>query len=291
MTAKPTDPGILRKIPIFDSLSDKELQRILQAPENVIEEHGMKETIVKESEIGDCMYVILDGEVEVLIRGMGGGGRELPITRLRAGDFFGEQALASTDRTGRRNATVKTVFGATLFKIDKKYVQLTLKSDIEETEDVTVPRPRSSTQDQEIRKLVEDMRLFQALKESELSSIGTWTEIEEAGPGDFVLKESEKGNCLYVVLEGNVEIFTLDDNGKVIILAVHGPGTYFGEQALLPGSSGERTAYARSQDAARLLKVPKAYFRLILKRDSELAEELQKVGKNQKEQRNKIQKH
>ncbi len=186
---------------------------------------------------------------------------------------------------------VKTVFGATLFRIDKKYVQLTLKSDVEETEDVTVPRPRSSTQDQDIRKLVEDMRLFQALKESELSSIGTWTEVEKVGPGDFVLKESEKGNCLYVVIEGNVEIFTLDDNGKVIILAVHGPGSYFGEQALLPGSSGERTAYARSQDAARLLKVPKAYFRLILKRDSELAKELQKAGKNQKEQRDKVQKH
>lgn len=289
MTAQLQDPGILRKIPIFDSLSDEQLRQILQAPENRIEEHGMKETIVKESEIGDCMYIILEGEVEVSIRGFGGSGRDLPITRLRAGDFFGEQALTNTDRTGRRNATVKTVFGAKLFRIDKKYVQLGLQKEPGPSEDVTVPH--TSPQDKKIRKMVEDMRLFQSLKESELQSIGTWTEVEKVGPGDFVLKESDKGDCLYVVMEGQVEIFTLDEDGKLVILAVHGPGNYFGEQALLPGSSGERTAYARSQDEAKLLKIPKAYFRLILKRDSELAEALQNIGKNQKSQRDKILKH
>ncbi|MEJ2761596.1 MAG: hypothetical protein P8126_08695, partial [Gammaproteobacteria bacterium] len=54
------DPSILRKIPLFSSLSNQELQQILKAPENGIEEYGMKKTIDKESEIGDCMYVVLD---------------------------------------------------------------------------------------------------------------------------------------------------------------------------------------------------------------------------------------
>lgn len=298
MTSEQIDIGILRKIPVFDSLSDTELRRILQAPENRIEEHGMKETIIKEAEIGDCMYVILDGEVEVSIRGMGGSGRDLPITRLRAGDFFGEQALTSLDRTGRRNATVKTVFGATLFRIDKKYVQLGVKSDVDEsgaTEDVTdsrtMPPIKRKQKNTEIRNLVQNMRLFQSLKESELASINIWTEVETVGPGDFVLKEAEKGDSLFVVLEGQVEIFTLDEHGKIVILAVRGPGEYFGEQALLPGSSGQRNAYARSQNNAKVLKVPKAYFRLILKRDSELAQKLQKIGQAQKSQRAKLHKH
>jgi CRP-like cAMP-binding protein len=143
----------------------------------------------------------------------------------------------------------------------------------------------------ELRKLVENMRLFQSLKESELSSINVWTDVERIGPGEFVLKEAEKGDCLYVVLEGKVEIFTLDEHGKVVILAVRGPGEYFGEQALLPGSSGQRSAYARSRDQARVLKVPKAYFRLILKRDSKLAQQLMKIGQAQKSQRAKLHKH
>lgn len=289
MTAELHDPGLLRKIPLFDSLSDEQLRQILQAPENGIEEHGMRETIVKESETGECMYIILEGEVEVSIRGFGGSGRELPITRLRAGDFFGEQALIANDKTGRRNATVKTVFGAKLFRIDKKYVQLGLKKDTSGTEDITVPN--ASSQSIKIRETVEKMRLFQSLRESELQSIGTWTDVETIGPGDFILKESEKADCLYVVLKGRVEVFTLDEDGKVIILAAYGPGDYFGEQALLPGSSGERTAYARSHEEAQLLKIPKAYFKLILKRDSELAEALQKVGQAQQKQRETIQKH
>lgn len=289
------DTSLLRKIPLFRSLSNQELVQILRAPENGIEEYGMKKTIVKESEIGDCMYVVLDGAVEVFIRGTGGHGRELPIATLRAGDFFGEQAIASRDRTGRRNATVRSLHNATVFRIDKKYVKLGVKTDVRDSEATTVPHPhppsRSSSRETGIRKLIQNMRLFKSLKPNELSNIGTWTEVKNVGPGDFVVKESEKADCLYVVLEGKVEIFTIDDNGKVVILAIHEPGTYFGEQALLPGSDGKRTAYARSQSSAKLIRIPKAYFRLILNRDTELAEALQKVGKQQKEQRDKLHKH
>lgn len=289
MNDQSIDPGILRKIPIFSALSERDILRILQAPENGIEEFGMKETIVKESEVGDCMYVILDGAVEVFIRGTGGRGRELPIATLRAGDFFGEQAIISSGRTQRRNATVRSLHSARVFRIDKKYVNVSVKSDVRGSEEITVPHP--TNRDMEVRRLIKGMRLFKSLKDNELTSIGTWTEIKSSGPGDFVVKESEKADCLYVVLSGKVEIFTIDDEGKVIILAIQEPGTYFGEQALLPGSDGKRTAYARSQDKAKLLRIPKAYFRLILNRDSELADALQKIGSKQKNVRDKIHRH
>lgn len=285
MTQPLTDIGILRKIPIFSSLSDTELEKILKAPENSIIDYGMKETIIKESEIGDCMYVVLDGSVEVSMRGLG---REISIATLRAGDFFGEQALTIMDATGRRNATVRSLHKATLFRIDKKYVQLTLHSDAVGSEDLTVPN--STNQEQEVRELLQGMRLFESLREGELNSINTWTEVSTVGPGDFVIKETEKGNCLYVVLEGTVEIFTLDENGKVTVLACHQRGGYFGEMSLLPGSDGVRTAYARSNGKARLIRIPKAYFRLILNRDSALLDSLSKAGEIQKKQRDEIQK-
>ena len=276
---------MLRKIPVFNSLSEVDLKQILKAPENGIAEYGAKETIMKESEIGDCMYVILDGAVEVIMRG--GMGRDITVATLRTGDFFGEQALTIMDATGRRNATVKSLHKTKLFKIDKKYVRVTLK-DVAETEDLTVPR--NPSQELEMKKLIKGMRLFESLKESELNSIGTWTEVCTVGPGDFVIKESEKANCMYVVLDGSVEIFTLDDDGKVTVLACHERGGYFGEQALLPGSPGVRTAYARSNGKARLIRIPKAYFRLVLTRDSSLAESLGKIGKAQQQQREQLHK-
>ena len=198
------------------------------------------------------------------------------------------QRLAENTTTGRRSATVRCQVPAKLFRIDKKYVKVGVKRDRLGSEDQTITR--MSAKDKEVRDLVKSMRLFQSLTEPELSNIGSWTEVIKVGPGDFVIKETEKGDCMYVVLEGDVEIFTLDDDGKINLLATHKKGNYFGEQALMPGSSGVRTAYARANGLARLVKVPKEYFRLILNRDSDVARALLQTGLHQKKQRDTLHK-
>ena len=176
-----------------------------------------------------------------------------------------------------------------VLKIDKKHVLLALHGEVEESEDVTVPVMRP--EDREVRELIEGLRLFQSLTEKELSTIGSWARVVKVGPGDFVIKETEKGDCMYVVLEGDVEIFTFDEDDKIVMLATLSRGNHFGEQALMPGSSGERNAYARTRDIARLIQIPKAYFRLVLNRDSDLIESLIKAGSKQKDEITKIHKH
>lgn len=289
MSAKGIDPQTLKKIPIFSSLSDEELQAIIDAPENGIEQYKSKEIIVREMEVAQCMYVVLEGTVEVTLKGMDNFGREVVIATLKPGDFFGEQALADDSTvTARRKASVRCHIPAKVFRIDKKYVEIALHGEADESEDPTVTRtPKPNA---EVRDLISKMRLFASLTPNELDNIGSWTEVIKVGPGDFVLKESEKGDCMYVVLDGNVEIFTLDDDGKVVILATHGRGSYFGEQALLPGSDGTRTAYARANGVARLIKVPKEYFRLVLNRDSAVAQALMKISQAQRKQREQIHK-
>ncbi|MCZ6803068.1 MAG: cyclic nucleotide-binding domain-containing protein [Proteobacteria bacterium] len=71
MTENSINPNQLNKIPIFDSLSDAELKEIINSPDNGYEEYDMKQGIIREEEIGDCMYVVLEGTVEVSIRGGG----------------------------------------------------------------------------------------------------------------------------------------------------------------------------------------------------------------------------
>lgn len=289
MTEQQIDRAILRDISIFHSLTDAELDQILRSEDNRIEEYEAKRNIIREAEVGTCMYVILEGAVEVYIRGGGGAiGRDITLATLRKGDFFGDQSL-DTDSTGRRNASVRALYPTKVLRIDKKHVLLALHGDVEASEDITVPVMRP--EDREVRDLIEGLRLFQSLTEKELSSIGVWTKVISVGPGDFVIKETEKGDCLYIVLEGTVEIFTFDDDGKMVMLASLARGNHFGEQALMPGSSGERNAYARTKDVARLIQIPKAYFRLILNRDSDLAETLAKAGNRQKDEITKIHKN
>ncbi len=310
---------LLKNTPIFRSLQDDILQKILEAPENRIEEYAPRDVIIRESEIGDCMYIILEGSVEILIKAEGSN-REISIATLRTGDFFGERSLLPGS-TGRRNASVKVLYPAKVFKIDKKYVLLSVKRDsfkLEEDEEITAinkaamsrPKPAQPKPAQPkpavgkkapaaapaatrapapqplppnpVRDLITMIPLFRSLNRSELLSIDEWTEVINVPPGNFVLKEAQKGDAMYVILSGTIEIFTTDSDGNVVILAKLKKGDYFGEQALMPDSKGTRNAYARTNEQSSLIQIPKQYFRLLLKRDSTLAKILKAKHVQQK---------
>lgn len=270
----------LRGIPLFQSLSDAELTAILESPANGIESYQSKALIVRESEIGNCMYAIIEGTVEVTLRGETGG-REVVIATLHTGDFFGEQALLPGG-TGRRNASVRALYPSKLFRIDKQFVLLSVNRNKRGSEDDTPVPLLDEPEDKEIKELLHSMRFFRSLAPEEINAFRNWTEILDVGPGEFVIKEDEPGEHLFVVLDGAVEIFTIDKEGKILILAELKRGNYFGEQALLPGSEGKRTAFVRTEKRGRLIKIPKSYFRLILNRDSKLADALTAIGEKQK---------
>ena len=307
---------LLKNTPVFRSLSEPLLLSILKAPENRIEDYPPKQLIIRESEIGDCMYIILEGAVEVLIRAESSG-REIAIATLKAGDFFGERSLLPGS-TGRRNATVRSVHQAKVFRIDKKYVLLSVKRDdfhLDDDEEVTmlnfntqkpvqkaappatpqaaprpVPPPLPPLPPDEVRDTLMKLRLFKCLNRDEWLTIHDWTEVIIVGPGEFIIKESQVGQAMYVILEGEVEIFTLDHDGKIVILATLENGDYFGEQALMPDGKGKRNAFARSDKTSRLIKIPKEYFRLVLNRDSELYKELSKLHEARKQKLQEIKK-
>ena len=278
MTTSLNDPQLLRSIPLFNSLSDDDLANIIDAPENGIEEFGSREIIVRESEIGNCMYIILDGYLEVTIRS-GSSDREVGIATLRPGDFFGEQSLLPWG-TGRRNASVKALHSAKVFRIDKKYVLLSIKQNDEDVEDSVsedTTTINAKFEPDEVRDLIMDITIFKSLNNQELATIRDWTEVVTFGPGEFVIKKFQKGEHLYVVLDGTVEVFTLDDDGEVIVLAELAAGEFFGEQALMPDSRGKRNAFVRANSKTRVIKIPKEYFRLILSRDEEIAAKLKEI--------------
>jgi CRP-like cAMP-binding protein len=72
------------------------------------------EIIIQQGELGDCMYVIQEGQVEVI--------RELDNNRVRLairnqGDFFGEMAIFEREV---RMATVRALGRTQVLTIDKK---------------------------------------------------------------------------------------------------------------------------------------------------------------------------
>jgi len=72
------------------------------------------EVIMHQGDVGDCMYVIQQGSVQVFIQK---DGREIPVTRLECGDAFGEIALF---QRAARTATIRAVGEVRVLTVDKR---------------------------------------------------------------------------------------------------------------------------------------------------------------------------
>ncbi len=84
---------------------------------------------------------------------------------------------------------------------------------------------------------------------------------------------------MFVVLEGSIENFVIDDEGKIEPLSKIGRGGYFGEQALLRGNSAIRYTNVRTDSAATIIKIERDFFDTIVARDEKLRTALITVGK------------
>jgi len=72
------------------------------------------EIIIQQGEVGNCMYVIQEGKVKVL---MEEDGQEVQLAIRSEGDFFGEMAIFERDV---RSATIRALGEVRVLTIDKK---------------------------------------------------------------------------------------------------------------------------------------------------------------------------
>jgi len=84
------------------------------------------------------------------------------------------------------------------------------------------------------------------------------------GKGTVIFVQGDPGSTLYLVESGRVKISASSPAGKEVILALHGPGDFFGELALLDGEP--RSADAVAQEPCELLLLQRADFVRFLER-------------------------
>ena len=81
------------------------------------------ETIIRQGDIGDCMYVVQSGRVEV-VQSSEHGRQHLAF--LESGDFFGEMSVFEKEV---RSATVQSSGEARVLKVDKKTLLRRIRED------------------------------------------------------------------------------------------------------------------------------------------------------------------
>jgi hypothetical protein len=109
---KGIDTRNLRRVKILAGLSEEQLERFAQFME--VEKVPQWTMIVKQGDVGDSMYLILEGELRVR---MEVAGRETILATLGAGEFFGDISLFDQ---GPRSADVVANMDSVLLKISAR---------------------------------------------------------------------------------------------------------------------------------------------------------------------------
>jgi CRP/FNR family cyclic AMP-dependent transcriptional regulator len=112
---------VLRAVPLFEDLSQKQLKKVADLAE--VARFMAGATIVKQGEIGDSFYVVLTGQAKVVAN-------KKTMNHLLPGDHFGEISLLDG---GPRSASVVAETEMTLVIITQKDFLALLAKDPEIT--------------------------------------------------------------------------------------------------------------------------------------------------------------
>jgi len=84
----------LRQVPLFESLDDKAAKELSELLETL--DCKAETFLFRTGDAGDAMYIIEHGKVRICVQAI--DGREVTLTELGRGDFFGDMALLDGQR-------------------------------------------------------------------------------------------------------------------------------------------------------------------------------------------------
>lgn len=111
MLPKPDIVALLRTVPLFAGLPDRAIEILAQSADTMLIKAGTK--IIQQGELGDGLYVIVQGSAYVLMRD---AEEEQIIDQLSKGAIFGEMSLLSGEP---RSASVRAATAVVAVKVGR----------------------------------------------------------------------------------------------------------------------------------------------------------------------------
>ncbi|MGE5601866.1 MAG: PP2C family protein-serine/threonine phosphatase [Nitrososphaerales archaeon] len=118
--------------------------------------------------------------------------------------------------------------------------------------------------------------LFGGLGEDEVRPLAESMSENVIGAGEVLFNEGERGDRLYLIVDGCVEVIKALGTADERLLNALMPGAFFGEMSLLD-PAGLRTASVRARTATRLLSIGREDFDALLRGYPALAYEIVRV--------------
>jgi CRP/FNR family transcriptional regulator len=111
-------------------------------------------------------------------------------------------------------------------------------------------------------ELLKRIRLFHSLTDEELYDISPKMTLKEFKKNQIILREQDTNSFMYIVIDGKVKIYQITNEGKEMILSVHGRGDFFGELSLIDGKTDPATVAATEHSLIAVLSRNDFYFLL-----------------------------
>ncbi len=251
----PQDPALeamnsLHRVPLLSYLDPQWISVLLSSGQ--IEEFPVGKEILEQGGPGKAFYVILGGTAWVIVNGE-------EVAQLATGDFFGEISIMNKCPC---TATIKARSPLRVLSVAKE----TFNRMAKETRLAEV-----LAKTHKYRPLMMNITIFRDLDPQTMMKLAQEVREELYEPGEFIVKQGEKGDAFYIIDQGKA-VVTIGENGGGREIATLFPGQCFGEMALL--EDGIRTANVIATDRVRVLKLTRADFAELIKNAPHLRYEL-----------------
>ncbi|MCA1829780.1 MAG: cyclic nucleotide-binding domain-containing protein [Myxococcales bacterium] len=244
--------------PLFSSLDKAAFEAVVRKLDLRWATAG--ETLVREGEQGDSMFVVVQGVVNVVH-----GDRVIAV--MGEGSFFGEMALV-TDSP--RLATVVAAQDGLLFEIQRARLE-----DIAREHPAVGKIVAGFYQDRLLANVLRASPIFRPLTDSERHSVGERFVRHSLPPQTVLLEQGKPGAGFCVLLRGKCEVFHHGSKGEQLKLPALKEGDIFGEISLLLGSPC--TATVRTLSFCEVLELPRDDFKRLVLPDPRIKSMVEKL--------------
>jgi cAMP-dependent protein kinase regulator len=247
---------------VFSVLNEDETERVILALAEVDKMPG--DVIIKEGASVDgtenALFILESGKADVFKKTAGSGPHGGKVHQYTTqGDTFGELALLYN---APRAATVVASEQCKMWALDR-------------TSFAALVQGAMQKRRRETDKLLAELDFLKPVNEGDRSKLADVIKFESHATGSKIMSKGEEGNAMYVVKSGKLEASV---DGKAV--KSYAPGDYFGELALLMGSSGLRQATVTALEPCVLLSIDRAsYNRLLGNADKLLADKAKTLYK------------
>jgi len=256
---------VIRKTGLLDGLPPEAAEALLDRI--VVQRYESGAQVVREGEIGDAAFVLLEGICQVF--GARPGGGVIRLARLEPGALFGEQALLGR-AGGRRAATVRATGPVTVARIAAQDFRNALPPEHPRRAEL-VRLGEAQLHD----RLVQQSSLFRALRDlGGGHEDGLGATLVGFERGEALFYQGEPADAVYVIVSGAVSLYVQKDGPPLLLHRIEA-GQCVGEAGLLKREARTNTAIA--EDPVTAFRIPGDRFLSLFERSDALKEYFQSL--------------